>query len=123
MGWTGGKDGKSWKVGGVDEKSKEEKKEYKRLEFMLSKLLRPGDGQIGVYFEHPDPKVDNSLNLCVDGIDIEWEIAAQVTYFSLINQMNQQLDSRADYCGSPLPRVTIAHITHGTESVAVLILG
>ena len=68
MGWTGGKDGKSWKVGGVDEKSKEEKKEYKRLEFILSKLLRPGDGQIGVYFEHPDPKVDNSLNLCVDGV-------------------------------------------------------
>ena len=63
MGWTGGKDGKSWKVGGVDEKSKEDKKEFKRLEYSLSKRLRPGDGQIGVYFEHPDPKVDNSLNL------------------------------------------------------------
>ena len=41
-------------------------------------------------------------------IDIEWEIAAQVTNFSLIDQMNQQLDSRADYYGSPLPRVAIA---------------
>ena len=37
--------------------------------------------------------------------------------------MNQLIDSRADYYGGPLPRVTIVHITHGTQSVAVLILG
>ena len=36
------------------------------------------------------------------------EIAPQFTNFSLIDQMNQQLDSRADYYGSPLPRVAIA---------------
>ena len=41
-----------------------------------------------------------------------------------LGQPNQQLDSRADdYCGSLLPRVTILHITHCTQSVAVLILG
>ena len=50
-------------------------------------------------------------------------IAAQFTNFSLLDQMNQLLDSRADYYGSPLPHVTIAHITHGSQSVTVLILG
>ena len=41
-------------------------------------------------------------------LTLNGEIAPQFTNFSLIDQMNQQLDSRADYYGSPLPRVAIA---------------
>ena len=41
-------------------------------------------------------------------LTLNGEIAPQFTNFSLIYQMNQQLDSRADYYGSPLPRVAIA---------------
>ena len=56
-------------------------------------------------------------------LTLSGKIAAQFTNFSLIEQMSLLLDSRADYCGSLLPRVTIAQITHGNQSVAVLILG
>ena len=41
-------------------------------------------------------------------LTLNGEIAAQFTNFSLIDQMNQLLNSRADYYGSPLPRVAIA---------------
>ena len=69
------------------------------------------------------PRNSARLKLVYWTLTLSGKIAAQFTNFSLIEQMNQLHDSRADYYGSARPRVNIAHITHGTQSVAVLILG
>ena len=69
------------------------------------------------------PRNSARLKLVYWTLTLSGKIAAQFTSFSLIDQMNLLLDSCADYYGTPLPCVTIAHITHGTQSVAVLILG
>ena len=54
------------------------------------------------------PRNSSRLKLVCCTLTLNGEIAPQFTNFSLIDQMNQQLDSRADYYGSPLPRVAIA---------------
>ena len=69
------------------------------------------------------PRNSARLKLVYWTLTLSGKIAAQFTSFSLIDQMNLLLNSCADYYGTPLPCVTIAHITHGTQSVAVLILG
>ena len=69
------------------------------------------------------PRNSARLKLVYWTLTLSGKIAAQLTNFSLIDQMNQVHDSRADYYGSPRPRVIIARNTHGTQSVAVLILG
>ena len=57
MGWDGGPNGTEWNVGGASEKDKQDKEMFVTTQNELKKVLFPGDGQVGIYFELADPKV------------------------------------------------------------------
>ena len=62
MGWDGGPNGTEWNVGGASEKEKQDKEMFVTTQNELKKVLFPGDGQVGIYFELADPKVYLNLN-------------------------------------------------------------